>query len=106
MRRDRKMARKRRSPVRYARARKVYTRARTSGGAMKPIIDGFGSGVVGAALDRFLPTRGLGQPLAAIGVGYFRNNVTLKTEGARELGAALVSMFTGNGGGATNGGGY
>ena len=92
------MARRRRS---YTRARKVYRRSRTGGGSFKPIIDGVLVGAAGGFLRGKIP---YSDALVALGVGYFRNNTTLKTIGAMELGQALTSgMF---GGGNGNGGGY
>lgn len=93
------MARRRRAR-RYGRARRIYTRARTGGGGLKPIIDGFIAGAGGQILSKWLGT--WGHPVATLGVGYFRNNVTLKTEGARELGAMAVGQLVG---GTSAGGG-
>jgi len=92
------MAKRRRS---YSRARRVYRRARSSGGSMKPIIDGALAGALGGVLTNYIG--GYGHAAATVGVGYFRNNVTLKTEGAREIGAMLASNFFGNGTGGTGG---
>lgn len=91
---------------RYPGARRAYGAARGGGGSMKPLIDGMIAGAGGVAINKFLPVKGLGIPIAAIGVGYFRNNQVLKTEGSRELGAALASMFLGNGNSGTSGGTY
>lgn len=89
------MARRRRS------YKRVYRRARSGGGAIKPIIDGILVGAAGGFLRGKIP---YSDALVALGVGYFRNNTTLKTIGAMELGQALTSGmgFGGNG----NGGGY
>ena len=84
--------------------RKIYRRARGGGGSMKPIIDGVLAGAAGGLASNYVGA--YGHPVATLGIGYFRNNVTLKTEGARELGAMLVSQFMGGGGGAGNGGGF
>ena len=67
---------------------------------MKPIIDGFLAGAGGEFAQRFLG--GYGHPAATLAVGFFRRNNVLKTEGARELAAMLVS---GMGLGGTGGGG-
>lgn len=83
------------------RMRRIYRRARGGGGGLKPIIDGLIAGAAGGIATKFIGA--YGHPAASIGVGYFRNNNVLKTEGARELGAMLVAQFTG-GGGAGNGG--
>ena len=93
-----KMARRRRS---YTRARKYVRRARTGGGGVKPIIDGALAGAGGLLATKYIGA--YGQPIATLGVGYFRNNNTLKTLGAMQIGAILVSSFVG-GAGAGNGG--
>lgn len=85
------MARRRRS------YRKAYSRARTGGGSMKPIIDGLIVGAAGGFLNGKIPFSG---PLVSLGVGYFRNNNTLKTIGAIQLGQALLGGM----GGGSNGG--
>jgi len=96
----RKMAR-RRAP---SRARRVVRRARSiGGGGLKPVLDGAMAGALGEFATKYVG--GWGHPAATLGVGYFRNNVTLKTEGARELGAMIVSQF-GFGGGQAGGGLY
>jgi len=100
------MARRRRARRYYPRARRVYSSARGGGGRNKQMIDGLMAGAIGGLANKYLPIRGLGQPIAALGVGMFRNNSVLKTEGSRELGAALVSMFIGNGSSGGNGGAY
>lgn len=94
----------RRTAARYPRARRAYGATRSGGGSMKPVIDGMIAGAGGVAINKFLPVKGLGIPIAAIGVGFFRNNPVLKTEGSRELGAALASMFLGNGNSGIGGG--
>ena len=108
VRKVRKVMAKRRTRVIY-RARKATRRARGGGGTsgFKPVIDGFLAGIGGAAINKFLPqAKGLGQPIAAIGVGVFRKNPVLKIEGSRELGAYVGAMLLGgNGGGAYGGGG-
>ena len=89
---------------RGGKARRYIRRARTiGGGGFKPIIDGLIAGAAGGLATKYVG--GYGHPIACLGVGYFRNNNVLKTEGARELGAMLVRQFTGggvNGGGAYN----
>lgn len=82
--------------------RKVYRRARTSGGSFKPIIDGVIAGAAGQLAGKYLGN--MGHPIATLGIGYFRNNTTLKTIGAQNLGAMLVSQFTG--GNVGGGGGF
>ena len=81
---------------RRGRARRYMRRARTVGGGFKPIIDGFLAGAAGQLASNYLGN--YGHPVATLGIGYFRNNNVLKTEGARELGAMLVAQFTGGGG--------
>lgn len=95
----------RRSPRTRYRTRTVYRRARrAAGGSMKPIIDGALAGIAGQLAGNFMG--GFGQPIAHLGIGYFRKNNTLKTLGGIELGSMLGQrvggMFGGNG---TNGGG-
>lgn len=80
--------------------KKVYRRARTGGGSFKPMIDGLIVGAAGGFLRGKIP---YSDALVALGVGYFRNNTTLKTIGAMELGQALTSGMAGGNG---NGGGY
>ena len=75
--------------------RKVYRRARSGGGSFKPLIDGALAGAAGGLATKYLGN--MGHPIATLGIGYFRNNNVLKTEGARELGAMLVSQFAGGG---------
>lgn len=87
----------RRKKYRYrTRTRNIVRRARGGGGAMKSIIDGFLAGAAGQLASNYVGK--FGHPVATLGIGYFRNNNVLKTEGARELGAMLVSQFMGNGG--------
>jgi len=83
--------------------RRVVRRARGGGGSMKPIIDGVLAGAAGGFASNYLGA--YGHSVATLGIGYFRHNNVLKTEGARELGAMLVGQFTGgNGGGGGKGG--
>jgi hypothetical protein len=91
---------RRRGRTRY-RTRTIVRRARTGGGSFKPIIDGFLAGAGGQFASKYVGI--YGHPVATIGVGYFRNNNVLKTEGARELGAMLVANMVG---GKLAGGGY
>lgn len=91
---------RRKSRIRY-RTKKVYRRARSGGGSMKPIIDGVLAGAGGQLAAKYLGA--YGQPIAHLGIGYFRNNPTLKVLGAMEIGNILVSSFTG-GAGAGSGG--
>ena len=66
---------------------------------MKPIIDGLIAGVAGQLASKYIGN--WGHPAATLGIGYFRKNVTLKTEGARELGAMLVTQIPILGGGSS-----
>jgi len=79
--------------------KKYYRKARTFGGGMKPVIDGL---MVGAATGFLRGKIPYADPIATLGIGYFRNNPTLKVLGGVELGEALLSGFFGGGG---NGGG-
>jgi len=89
--------------TRYA---KRSRRRNNSGGGYKPMIDGFLAGAAGGLVNRFVPqVKGLGMPLAAVGVGFWRKNQILKVEGSRELGAVLVNMLLGGNGGGNGGGG-
>jgi len=81
--------------------RKIYRRARGGGGKYKPIIDGLLAGAGGALASKYVGN--IGHPAATLGVGFFRNNNVLKTEGARELGAIAIQQFLG--GGSVGGGG-
>ena len=96
------MARKRRGGIRY-RTKKVYARARGGGGKFKNLIDGFMAGAAGEFASKYIGN--YGHPVATLGIGYFRRNATLQTEGARELGAMIVSQI-GLGGGQAGGGLY
>jgi hypothetical protein len=58
---------------------------------MKPIIDGILAGIGGQLASKYIGA--YGHPAVTLGVGLFRNNTTLKTEGARELGIALGSSI-------------
>lgn len=91
--RRRPTVRKSRPMARRRSYRKVYRAARGGGGKFKPIIDGFLAGAAGGLVTNYLGN--MGHPIATLGIGYFRNNTTLKTEGARELGAMLVTQFAG-----------
>lgn len=84
------MAKKRYIKYRTVRA---VRRARTGGGSAKPIIDGVLAGAVGQLASNYVGN--WGHPISAVGVGYFRNNNVLKTEGARGIGAMIVSQFIG-----------
>lgn len=92
---------KRRTITRYRTAKRRYGRKGTSG--MKPILDGIIAGLAGQFASKYLGV--YGHPVASIGVGYWRNNATLKTEGGRELGAALATMVPIIGGETPYGGG-
>ena len=96
------MARRRRGPRRYTRARRTYARARGGGGKVKAILDGVIAGAGGQIASGFLGP--WGQPLAFGAVGYFRNNPTLKTLAGVAIGEQLGAMLPfGNGGGAVGG---
>lgn len=96
------MAKKKSGGFRY-RTKTIYKKARGGGGSFKPIIDGGIAGAAGEFLTRWLGN--WAHPVATLVTGQFRNNTTLKTEGARELGAMIVSQF-GAGGGQVGGGLY
>ena len=64
-----------------------YRRAKGTG--FKPIIDGLLAGIAGQLASKWIG--GYGHPAASIGIGMWRNNTVLKTEGARELGAMLAT---------------
>jgi len=95
------MARRKAGRIRY-RTKKIYRRARSGGGSMKPIIDGVLAGAGGTLATKYIGA--YGQPVATLGIGYFRNNPTLKVLGAMQIGNILVSSFVGNGGVGGNGG--
>lgn len=77
-------------------------RARSAGGSNKAIIDGLLAGAAASLIKRFVNFP-FADDAALLGVGYFRNNNTLKTLG----GVGLASDLIGNIGlGGTNGGGY
>ena len=80
--------------------RRAVSRARSFGGGHKQVIDGVLAGAAGSFLNGKIP---YASPLANIGIGYFRNNSTLKTLGAMQLGAALIGGF-GFGSGKAGGG--
>ena len=92
---------KRKTRTVYRKAKRVYRRA--SGGGFKPVIDGAIAGAAGNVASKFLGSYGM--PAAAIGIGIWRKNSTLKTIGGLELGAMLSQNipFLGNGGGNTGG---
>ena len=77
------------------RAKKVYRRARGGGGQFKGLIDGFLAGAGGQVASKYIGV--WGHPAAAMGIGYFRRNETLKILGAREAGAIAGQMFLGGG---------
>lgn len=94
---------KRRSPtMAKGRGKRIYRKARGGGGSFKPIIDGMLAGAAGGLASNYVGE--YGHPVAALGIGYFRNNNVLKTEGARGLGAMLVNQFMGGGGNGKGGG--
>ena len=83
--------------------KKVYSKSRGGGGSFKPFIDGGLAGIAGQIIQRWLGP--WGHPLATAGIGYWRKNQTLQTEGARELGALVGTMLPMVGGGASPYGG-
>jgi hypothetical protein len=90
--------RKRYYPTRY-RTRTIVKRARSGGGSMKPLLDGLIVGVASGFLRGKIP---YADAITTLGVGYFRNNATLKTLGAVQLGQSLLGGVFGGG---SNGGG-
>lgn len=90
-----------RSRIRYkTRYKKIYSRARGGGGSFKPVIDGLIAGA-GATLIRKFVNIPFADDLAVLGVGYFRNNQTLKTIGGMGLSGDLLGGI-----GISNNGGY
>jgi hypothetical protein len=82
----------RRGRVRYrTKIKRVYGKARSGG--FKPITDGIIAGAGGQFLGGYIGV--YAHPIATLATGYFMRNNTLKTEGARELGALLVANFQG-----------
>jgi len=102
--RRRPTVRSKRPMARRRSYRKVYRRARSGGGSFKPIIDGVLAGAAGGLATKYIGN--MGHPIATLGIGYFRNNNVLKTEGARELGAMLVTQFVGGSNVGGGGGGF
>jgi len=94
------MARRKTRTVYRTRVKRAYKRASTGG--MKPIIDGAISGFAGQFLSKWIGS--YGHPAAAVAVGYWRKNNTLKTEGARALGAMLADKVPFLGGAGSQGG--
>jgi len=102
------LARRRRNYAR--RARTVYrnvrsSRARSGGGSMKPMIDGFMAGAGAMLAKKYAPVP-YADDLAYLAVGYFRRNNTLKTLGAAGLAADLISGFVGGNGKSSGGSTY
>ncbi len=89
---------RRRNYRRYARRARSYGPKGT-----KTIIDGVLGGVGASIGSKYLGS--WGAPAAYIGVGYFRNNNTLKTLGAVQLGQQLATMIPFIGGGGNGNGG-
>jgi len=81
------------------RIKKVYAKSKSFGGGFKSEIDGGIAGFAGQILTRWLGA--WGHPVATVVVGHWRNNSTLKTEGARELGAQAATMIPILGGGTS-----
>jgi S-methylmethionine-dependent homocysteine/selenocysteine methylase len=94
--------RRRRTVARRRTARRYVRRARSFGGGQKQIVDGLLGGVGASLGSKYLGSYGAGAGYLA--VGYFRNNNTLKTLGAVQLGQQIAGMIPMIGGGATNGG--
>ena len=86
---------RRRTVTRYVKSRR--RRKSNGGNSMKPIIDGLIAGAAGQVASKYIGN--WGHPAATLGIGYFRKNTTLKTEGARELGAMLATQLPVIGGG-------
>jgi hypothetical protein len=62
------------------------------------MIDGLVAGAVGQVATTMLGD--YGHPVAALGVGFIRNNPVLLTEGSRGIGALLVGTFVGGNAGS------
>lgn len=82
-------------------AKRVRRAAKGGFGSMKPVITGVAAGAAGAVATKYIGE--LGHPAACLGIGFLMKDNTLKTIGARELGAALAGRFVGNGGGTVGG---
>jgi len=95
------MARKRKYRTRY-RTKKVYRRARTSGGKYKDVIDGVLAGAGSILIKKYINIP-FADDLALLGVGYFRRNPTLKVLGGVGIAGDLLGMVGMNN---TNKGGY
>jgi hypothetical protein len=68
---------------------------------MKGVIDGVLAGAVGGLATKYIG--GYGQPVATLGIGWFRHNSTLMTLGGMQIGNMLTGMF---GGGSSSGGSF
>lgn len=73
------------------RTKTIYKKSRGGGGGFKPLIDGALAGALGQIASKWLGA--YGHPAATVIIGMWRNNTTLKTEGARELGAQLAAQL-------------
>lgn len=73
----------------YRTAKKVYSRARSGGKSFGGVINGVIAGAAGTFGARYLG--GWAQPVADIGIGYWRRSEALQVIGGRTLGAMLVS---------------
>jgi len=93
------MARRKKYRTRY-KTRTIYRKARSGGGSFKPIIDGVLAGAGATLIKRFVNVP-FADDLAVLGVGYFRNNTTLKVLGGMGLAGDLLGGMGMNG---TNGG--
>lgn len=82
---------------------RTVTRYRKKGATLNPFIHGFVAGAGGEFGTRWLGN--WSHPIATTLTGWVFKNNTLKVEGARELGAMLVSQI-GIGGGTQGGGLY
>lgn len=91
----------RRRKYRYkTRYKNVYRKARGGGGSFKPVIDGLIAGAGANLIKKFVNVP-FADDIAVLGVGYFRNNTTLKTLGGMGLASDLLG---GMNLGGTNGG--
>jgi len=95
---------RRRRVVRTTARKRSYRKyAKRAGKSFKPMIDGTLAGVGAALGQKYLGN--WGSAIGYAGVGYFRNNNTLKTMGGVALGRQIAGMipFIGTGNGGNNG---
>ena len=95
------MAKRKKSRRRASKSIRSYARGGGRGGLgkLKPFIDGLLAGGIGQFASKYIGE--WGHPAATAGVGFWQNNATLKTEGARELGAMLATKLPFIGGGTS-----